>query len=301
MNDFLGLSKDIWEGLFSVAKVLLPGIILALFAIYYQLRKKAEIKLEGAITKLRIKSYEHIQDRFCRIINTVSPTLQDESIIKGIKKFLSYPDLNIDYSECVGSEASFDKFYDEITILQRQENIYLDEVTKKRLERSVALFTHCKLFLDAFCDTERAFSDNHKPETAQKKIDFAYMITAIVLKSNYNGAFLTLEDTMGKQIRNLRLRYSKEIIRRIWGKIREPFLRLLDKHPYNTIAQFLLWLTMPKDYKVMSHALIQLNDVYRYIHIMDRYTPDQYFTMSPEKQLQLTGEFYLALYGNTHR
>lgn len=60
MGMYLGISQEVWEGIFSVGKVFLPGFILALFTAYYQLRKKREIKLEASLLKVRIQSYERI-------------------------------------------------------------------------------------------------------------------------------------------------------------------------------------------------------------------------------------------------
>ena len=53
-----------WEGVFSVLNVLVPGVVLALFAAYYKNRRKREIKIEGKLAVERIDGYEHILKAF---------------------------------------------------------------------------------------------------------------------------------------------------------------------------------------------------------------------------------------------
>lgn len=300
MDIYLGLSKEIWEGVFTVAKVLIPGLILALYAIYYQQRKKREIKMEGAVAKVRIQSYERLVSSFSQIIITDDPSLEDEDKINSIKKYVNYPDLNIDVPACTKSESNFDNFYNEITNLSQNEQVYLDIDTKKELEKSVALFTHCKMSLDAFCDTERAIPDGHADKDIQKKIDFAYLMTAVMMKSQYNRTFISLEDTIDNQIRHLRLGYKNYYFKKIISKVKEQFLRFLDKRLTNKKVQLVVWSLMDKNYKSMSSILIQLVEVFCYIHVMDKYTPDEYFSMDEKKRMSLDAKFFAALFMNIH-
>ena len=49
-----------WGGVFPILNVLLPGIVLAFFAAYYQNRRKREIQIEGKLAIERIDGYEQI-------------------------------------------------------------------------------------------------------------------------------------------------------------------------------------------------------------------------------------------------
>lgn len=300
MDIFLGISKEIWEGIFTVTKVLVPGLILALYAIYYRQRKKSEIKMEGAVAKVRIQSYERLVSSFSRIIITDEPSLEDENKINSIKQYVHYPDLNIDVPVCTKTESNFDNFYNEITNLSQNEQVYLDIETKEELEKSVALFTHCKMSLDAFCDSERAMSGGRTEKDIQMKIDFAYLMTAVMMKSQYNRTFLSLEETIDNQLRHLRLGYRNYYFKKIISKVKEQFLRILDKRLANKKVQFVVWSLMDKNYKSMSSILIQLIDVYCYIHVMDKYKPGEYFSLDEKTRINLDAKFFATLFMNIH-
>lgn len=300
MELFWGLSEDEWEGLFSIANILIPGVILALFAIYYQQKKSQEIKLEGLVAMTRIQSYERLVGCFSELMITKDPSLADEEIINGIIPHVEFINQNIDIPACTASEVAFDEFYKKITELKQNEDVYLDATTNHELESSVALFTHCKMFLDAYCDTERAISEGKPRAETQKKIDFAYWMTAIVMKSQYNRTFLKLEDIIGKQLRHLRLGYRHYVIIDVVEKAKEQLWRFLDSHLRSTWVQNDLLYLMNNDYKTITALIPHLIDVYAYIHVMDRYTPDGYFEMDEEKRLQLTGDFMARLVSNVH-
>lgn len=300
MDIFLGIPQEIWKGIFTVAKVLIPGLILAVYAIYYQQRKKREIQMEGAIAKVRIQSYERLVSSFSKIIITDDPSLEDEDKINGIKQYVQYPDLNFNVPSCTKTESNFDNFYNKITNLLQNEQIYLDVNTKEELEKSVALFTHCKMSLDAFCDTERAMPEGQSEAEIQKKIDFAYLMTAVMMKSQYNRTFLSLEDTIDNQLRHLRLGYKHYYIKKVSSKVSEKILRFLDKRLTNKKVQSVIWSLMGKDYKAMSSILIQLVEVYCYIHVMDKYTPGEYFRMDEKTRMSLDSKFFAKLFLNIH-
>jgi hypothetical protein len=57
---------------------------------------------------------------------------------------------------------------------------------------------------------------------------------------------------------------------------------------------------MGKDYKAMSSILIQLVEVYCYIHVMDKYTPGEYFRMDEKTRMSLDGKFFAKLFLNIH-
>lgn len=298
MDIFLGISKDSWDGVFSVAKVLIPGLILTFFVVYYQVRKTREMKLWGAIAKVRIQSYERIVEVFSQLFLTVSPTLREEEVINKLSKYVDYQNLNTDYPKCTGTEKAFDVFYQEISDVLQNENIYIDQETKNGLEKSVAIFTHCKLFLDAYCDTERFLSNGSE---VQDKIDFAYMMTSIMMKSQYNRAFIFIEDIIGRHLRHHRISYKKYFKRNCFFKLYDAFLRILDRRLYSMSAQSVFWRIMPPNYKEMVATILQFPDVFNYIHFMDKYTPDNFFQMDEGQQTQLKRNFSLRLYANLHR
>lgn len=295
---FCGISKEIWVGIFSVANVLVPGMILALFTAYYQTRKKREIKLEAAIFRVRIDSYERLMKAFGKLYHTSSPTLKDEEIIDELVGYFHYPDLNIDVSSCTSTESTFDSFYNDISKLQQNERIYLDEKTKDQLSNSVALFTHCKLFLDAFSDTENEMTHYTKTKEIQDRIDFAYLMTSIMMKSLYQSTLLKLEEVIGKQLRNINLLYGYHRLKHLCLKISECFLRILYRYMNNNKVLSLFGSIMSKENKMLTAIITQLPELYSYIHVKDKYKPTEFYNMEEQKRVALTKDFIQTYLGN---
>lgn len=149
-NIYRGFDQSAWEDIFSLLKVLLPGLIMAFFGAYYQTRKKKEIALKVGITRLRIAAYEDIAATFSKLAEQVSPTLSDDAKIKEILSFYDYIDLNTDYSSIIGTEKRFDSFYHAICDKVDENDIYLDYKVHKQCTGSIAIFTHMKTILDAY-------------------------------------------------------------------------------------------------------------------------------------------------------
>ena len=78
------MPQYMWEGVFSVLNVLVPGVVLALFAAYYQNRRKREIKIEGKLAVERIDGYEHILKAFFEAQELQDATLEEEENAKTI-------------------------------------------------------------------------------------------------------------------------------------------------------------------------------------------------------------------------
>ena len=52
MENFLNIPSYIWKGMFSLAKVLGTGLLLAVFATKYQKRKEIELQVKANVLKL---------------------------------------------------------------------------------------------------------------------------------------------------------------------------------------------------------------------------------------------------------
>lgn len=73
------------EQVFEILNLVVPSLILALFALNYQLRKKVEIRIETQLAKQRIQAYELVHSTFCQLMSTQSPAIQLQSEIDEIK------------------------------------------------------------------------------------------------------------------------------------------------------------------------------------------------------------------------
>lgn len=142
---FCGLSQAAWADIFLLSKFFVPTFVLACLGAYYQLRKKTEVAIQVGITRLRIAAYNDIFQVYSRLAEQESPTLADNSKINELLAFYGCEELNTDFSSCIGSEQSFDSFYNSICEAIRSNEIYLDYKVKKQCTRVISLFTELNL------------------------------------------------------------------------------------------------------------------------------------------------------------
>lgn len=304
-NTFGGIDQSAWADIFSLLKVLLPGLIMALFGAYYQSRKKMEIAIKTGITRLRIAAYTDIAETSCKLAVQKSPTLSDDAKIREILSFYDYTDPNTDYSSTIGTEKGFDTFYNDIQEKVNENEIYLDYKVHKQCINAIAIFTHMKLILDAFCDTEKALGKkNNNDRKFQEKIDFAYLFAAVLLKNEINKAFLLVGDVIAGQINGVRVTYRKYRIRKMTNKFLEPILRWADRYMMDVswkgwLSNMILSKAIKDRLSLVSKISI-LVKILSYIHVSDKYTPSAYFTMEDDKRRKVSSDFMRMFHLQLH-
>lgn len=88
----------------------------------------------------------------------------------GAKEIFSHFDVDtfhFEYPRAFADEASFGAFYERLIDVNRDHQIYLDDKVSRQLDKSLHLYTLLKLWLDAFCDTERAVVLKVPPRTCK--------------------------------------------------------------------------------------------------------------------------------------
>lgn len=304
-NTFWGFDQSTWENIFSLLEVLLPGLIMAFFGAYYQTRKKKEIALKVGITRLRIAAYEDIVETISKLAEQVSPTLSDDAKIKEILSFYDYIDLNTDYSSIIGTEKRFDSFYHAICDKVDENDIYLDYKVHKQCTDSIAIFTHMKTILDAYCDTMRVLEEKGKNgRNIQEKIDFAYRLAAVLLKNEINKGCILVGDIIARQINGVRVNYRKYRIRKIAYKLFEPVLRLADSYMSDetwrgSLSRKFLFGVLGDRLSLVSKLAIFV-EILAYIHASDQYSPSAYFTMDEDSKIKVSSDFFSSFYFQLH-
>lgn len=305
VNTYWGLDQSTWENIFSLLEVLLPGLIMAFFGAYYQTRKKKEIALKVGITRFRIAAYEDIVETVSKLAEQVSPTLSDDAKIKKILSYYGYADLNTDYSSIIGTEKGFDSFYHSICEKVDENDIYLDYKVHKQCTGSIAIFTHMKTILDAYCDTMRVLEEKGKNDrTLQAKIDFGYRLAAVLLKNEINKGFILVGDIIARQINSVRVNYRKYRIRKISYKFFEPVLRLADSYMIDEtwrgcVSRKFLFEILGDRLSLVS-KLIVFVEILAYIHVSDQYSPSVYFTMDEDSRIKVSSKFMSSFYFQLH-
>ena len=301
---YRGFDQSVWEDIFSLLKVLLPGIFMAFFGAFYQTRKKKEIALKVGITRLRIAAYEDIAATF-KLAEQVSPTLSDDTKIKEILSFYDYIDLNTDYSSIIGTEKKFDSFYHAICDKVDENDIYLDYKVHKQCTGSIAIFTHMKTILDAYCDTMRVLEEDGKNDRKlQDEIDFGYRLAAVLMKNEINKGFILVEDIIAGQINGVRVNYRKYRIRKIAYKFFEPIMHWADSYMSDEswrgcLSRKILFRVLVDRLSLVSKLAIFVETL-AYIHVSDQYSPGAYFTMDEDSRIKVSSDFFSSFYFQLH-
>ena len=303
-ENFLCLSPTAWADVFSVAKVLLPGLVMACFGVYYQLRKKAEVAVKVGIARLRISAYTEIAESYSRLAEQVSPTLADDAKIKEILDCLGVNDTNTDCSKAIGTEAGFDSFYQDICRKERENEIYLDYEVRRQCRSAVAVFTEMKQFLDAYSDTERSMCQGADADVVQQHIDFTYQFAAILLKNEINKVSLLVGDTIARQINGISVNYKKHYIDSFRNKAVDLILRWADNNMSDNswkgrLSNIILSRTL-RDRQPLILGITRLVEVMPCLHLSSRYTTTEYFSMGESSRSAASSEFMQNLYMQLH-
>jgi len=292
-----------WEGIFPILYILVPGVVLALFAAYYQNRRKREIQIEGKLAVERIDGYEQILNCLYEAQSLNTPTLKEERLADSIFAYFDVRTFHNEYPNCFKDEASFDAFYKRIGDLNRYYEIYLDDVTRRQLSKSTSFYTQMKLWLDAFCDTEHTVDLKLKESVARRNIDWMYKLTGMLMFSHCTRSFAQFEQVVCDRLNHFSLTYRKHRLRKLWWKTEEAVMHIFDvgsgkKGLWGRICKGIVWMYMGKEGRDLMHIMPILIEVMKYVHFSDRYTPEEFFEQKRqprEKELALFGEVLLAM------
>lgn len=278
------MPQNMWEGVFSVLNVLVPGVVLALFAAYYQNRRKREIKIEGKLAVERIDGYEHILKAFFEAQELQDATLEEAENAETILGYFDVDTFHFEYPRAFVDEVSFDAFYDRMKDLKKDYQIYLDRKVSRQLDKSLHLYTLLKLWLDAFCDTEHAVVLKVPEARAKQHIDWMYKLTGMMVFSHCTWAYGALDRVVCKQMSHFSLTYRKHPIRNGLDKMGDRILFWIDNGArkgglIGKIGQGLLWLMMDKNARSLSHIMETVVQVMRYVHFSADYQPQEFFEM----------------------
>lgn len=301
---FLGLMESTWLDIFSLAKIFLPGLVMVCFGANYQLRKKSEIAVKVGIARLRIIGYTDIAETYSRLYEQISPTLEENSQINKMLDCFNFYAPNTDYSKEIGAEISFNKFYDEICMKQREYEIYLDYKVQRQCRDAISVFTEIKQIMDAFCDTEHLLCKNMDADKLQHRINFSYLLMAVLLKNQINKMVLCMGDVIAEQVNNARVTYKKYRFHRMQDIIIEPILRLAkhymdDRSWKGWLSQKFLLIVQQERIALIEHLAI-LVEILSYIHCSDKYSASEYFMLTDDERAKVSAEYMQMFYIQMH-
>jgi len=297
------MPQFIWEGFFSILNVLVPGVVMALFAAYYQNRRKREIQIESKLAINRIDGYEQILSCFYEGQDIHEVSLREEEEAKAILGYFDVETFRYQCPDAFNSEECFDAYYKRLTILQKNYQIYLDDEASQQLNRSVSIYTRIKNWLDAFSDTEHVVDLKVEKSVARKHIDWMYRLVGMMMFSHCTRAYTELDTVVCKQMNRFYLTYRKHRLRKWLRSIREAIIHVFDvnrnkKGIIGQICGVVMSLYIGKDGRDYVRIMKTVIEIMRYVHFSDRFTPQEYFeckNVPSHKELDLYGQVFMAM------
>lgn len=297
------MPQYIWEGLFSVLNVLVPGVVLVFFAAYYQNRRKREIQIEGKLAMERVYGYEQLLSVFYEGQDNHEVALEEEEEAAAILGYFDVPTFHFQCPNAFIDEVHFDAFYKKLIGLQKDYQIYLDDKASLQLDKSVGIYTQFKNMMDAFCDTEHTADLNVRESVARKNIDWMYKLMGMMMFSHCTRAYAQFDQVVCKQINRFYLTYRKHMVRRWLRRIRDRVLHVLDVESrregiLGKICSSILFLSFGKEERNFIHVMEVAIQVMQYVHFSDRYTPQEYFERThvpSEQEFALYNQVFIAM------
>ena len=297
------MPQYIWEGVFSILNVLVPSVVLALFATYYQNRRKREIQIEGKLAINRIDGYEQILSCFYEGQDVHEVSLREEEEAKAILGYFDVETFRYQCPDAFKDEASFETFYKRLITLQKDYQIYLDDEASRQLDRSVGIYTRMKNWLDAFSDTEHVVDLKVEKSVARKHIDWMYRLVGMMMFSHCTRAYAELDMVVCKQMNRFYLTYRKRRLRKWLRSIGEAIIHVFDvnrnkKGVIGLICGVVMSFYIGKDGRDYVRIMKNAIEIMRYVHFSERFTPQEYFEckrVPSHKELDLYWQVFMAM------
>lgn len=297
------MPQYIWEGVFSILNVLVPGVVLALFAAYYQNRRKREIQIEGKLAISRIDGYEKILSCFFEGQDLHEVSLKESQEAEAILRYFNVKTFRNQCPNAFRDEESFDTFYERLTLLQKDYQIYLDDEASRQLDRSVAVYTRLKNWLDAFSDTEHAVDLKLNKSVARKHIDWMYRLLGMMMFSHCTRAYAELDIVVCNQMNRFYLTYRKHWLRKRLRSLGESIIHVFDKNRgrkgfLGRLCVLVMSHYIGKEGRDYVRIMMTAIEVMRYVHFSDRFTPQEYFEckrVPSNEDLNMYGQIFMAM------
>ena len=297
------MPQYIWEGVYSILNVLVPSVVLALFAAYYQNRRKREIQIEGKLAINRIDGYEQILSCFYEGQDIHEVSLREEEEAKAILGHFDVETFRYQCPDAFKDEASFETFYKRLITLQKDYQIYLDDEASRQLDRSVGIYTRMKNWLDAFSDTEHVVDLKVEKSVAREHIDRMYRLVGMMMFSHCTRAYAELDRVVCKQMNRFYLTYRKHRLRKWLRSIGEAIIHVFDvnmnrKGLIGTICHGVIKLYIGREGRNFGHIMETVVQVMRYVHFSDRYSPQEFFEgkrIPSHEEQDLYGRVFMAM------
>lgn len=310
MNDtietFWALPPYIWKGIFSLAKVLGAGLLLAIFATKYQKRKEIELQLKANILKLQLETYVKLNALFAEIHTIIAPPLQKEAFFEAIIDTETVDVRYMEYSSFFDSMEKFDDYYHRLLTLHNEAHIYMQYSIEQKVEEFIQYLSEVKTFMDAFGDTEHAEVLGLDRKVADEQIRLGYQLAGICLQNDMSRFYGEMDQMLAYEISHITLSYRSHYLKSMKDRIMKPICEYLERYMDrdNWMGKFTNWFyyhTIFKSYGT-SVLLVRLPLIMThlvYIHYSHGMTPEEWYA-DGERTRSLIEKFYNVFKSQLH-
>lgn len=299
------MPRFMWDGVFTNLNVLVPALILALFNARYQYRWKKEFQIMGDIASSRIDAYERLLRVLGEVATLKTPTIGEEKQAVEILSNFHFRTFNLDYPSMFASESAFDDFYNRLLVVSNECQLYLDYEVLSMMQKSITIFTHFKLILDAFSDTERYEGFHLGREKALRRVNWAYQLCGMAMYSDCVRAYVQLEQEICNQLNHFKLQYGHHYIARCWQYVQDVFAKALmltaswSRKMDKRATSFLVSLRS-RESRLMVEDLKDFQLVLQYVHFSDKFRPKPFFEGSKLPSKKEMMKFSAVYASQTH-
>lgn len=306
MEDFLNVPPYIWKGVFSLAKVLGAGLLLAFFATKYQKRKEIELQLKANVLKLQLDTYVRLNALFAEIQTIIAPPLQKEAFFESVIDAEELGVKYMEYSSFFDSEEKFDDYYRKLVSIHHSEHIYMQYSVSQKLQEFIGYLTEVKKFLDAFCDTERAVYTGGEKKIADEHIRLGYQLMGICLQNDMARFYGQMDQMLAYEVSHISLSYRNHYFKSLKDKILEPICEYLERYmdEDNWKGRFTSWFYYHTIFRTYGNSVLLVRMPLitmhlAYIHASHRVTPEEWFD-NQESTRAMLEKFYVVFKSNLH-
>lgn len=288
-QDFQGIPKYIWDGIFAVLDVMVVGLLLAYVASKYQHRKEVEWKLRGNLLEKRIESYQRVCSLIYDLSNQHDPTETEQ---KEIDRLLEKPNVVIPivkYADIYSSEQSFQSFRMRLEQLIAQEKLFLDYQTLLHLECMQFYFAQVADVIRGFVAGERNPANEFTSNQIDKHIEIGLKAFGIALNNDMSKWYGTTDQLLAEKMRCLEIKPRKYLLDRWWDEWTDNLLDWAISHDKKGgFFKFCIYLKIGRWDFFQRAKMVYL--IFLGAHYMDRKVA--IWEEKPEMVMKLIDDYY---------
>ena len=306
MEDFLNIPSYIWNGLFSLFKVLGAGLLLAVFATKYQKRKEIELQVKANVLKLQLETYVKLNALYAEIQTQIAPPLHMEDFFDGIIDKETMGVKYMEYTSFFDSEEKFDDFYHRLVSIHNSDHIYMQYSVIQKLKEFISYLTEIKEFMDAFCDTEHYVYKGDDEMIAKEHIRLGYQLTGICLQNDLTRFYGQMDQMLAYEVSHISLSYRSHYFKSIKDRIMKPLCEYLERYmdEDNWKGRLTGWFYYHMIFRTYGNSVLimrmpTITMHLAYIHSSHKVTPEEWYE-NQDRTRSLLDEFYHVFKSNLH-